>query len=117
MLGLSLAACGSSYVSPPPPLPSSAPLKTEVTIRAGGLDPMLLHIFEGRAVTFINADDKPHALFSDRHPAHETCGGVLNVTLQPGEQRQIGSLPIDACFYHDESNPAATAFQGILVIH
>ena len=115
---LMLAGCGSSSISVPPPAASpSAPLPTEVTIRASGFDPTVLHVFEGRAMTFVNADDKPHAVFSDRHPAHDTCGGRLNVVVAPGERRRVESLPIDACFFHDEIDPGAPAFQGVLIVH
>jgi hypothetical protein len=119
-LALVLAGCGSSTITTPPPpanQPTPEPLKTEVTIRASGVDPQVFHIFDVRKVKFVNADNKPHSIFSDPHPAHDTCGGMLNVTLQPGEERVIENLPLDACFFHDESDPAAQAFQGVLVVH
>jgi hypothetical protein len=57
-------------------------------------------------------------VFADPHPAHSGCAGLLNVgTLGPGERRDIGSLPIDACFYHDEGDPANRAFQGLVLVH
>jgi hypothetical protein len=66
----------------------------------------------------VNADTQPHTIFSDKHPGHDTCRGVLNdLTLQPGEQRTIENLPADACFFHDEAAPGAQAFQGVLVVH
>lgn len=115
---LALAGCGSSSVSTPPaPTPLASPLPIDVTIRASGFDPTVRHIFEGRTVIFINADGRAHAIFSDKHPAHDTCGGVLNVTVEPGGQRQVAGLPPDACFFHDESDPASPAFQGVLVVH
>jgi plastocyanin len=115
---LALPGCGSSSISLPPPAASpSAPPPTEVTIRASGFDPAVLHVFEGRAMTFVNADGVPHAVFADKHPAHDTCGGRLNVTVAPGERRRVEDLPIDACYFHDEADPAAPAFQGVLVVH
>ena len=118
-LALVLAGCGSSNITTPPArnLPTPEPVRTEVTIRASGIDPTVFHIFDTRKVKFVNADNTPHSIFSDQHPAHDTCRGVLNVTLQAGESLEIENLPIDACFFHDESNPAAVAFQGVLVVH
>ena len=119
-LAVVLAGCGSSNITTPPRpanLPTPEPVKTEVTIRATGFDPTVFHIFDVRSVKFVNADDKPHSIFSDKHPAHDTCQGLLNVTLQPGEQRVIDNLPIDACFFHDEAAIGNMAFQGTLVVH
>lgn len=118
LAALLVSACGSSSISTPPPPASPGPLpRAEVTIRASGFEPTVLHIYEGRAVKFINADSQAHSIFSDRHAAHDTCGGILNVRLEPGEERQLASLPIDACFFHDESDPGAAAFQGVLIVH
>jgi hypothetical protein len=120
-LALLLGSCGSSTITTPPPpsnLPPPPPLPTQVTIRATGLDPAVFHIFDVRFVKFVNADTRPHTIFSDGHPAHETCRGVLNdITLEPGEERTIEGLPADACFFHDEAAPGAREFQGVLVIH
>jgi hypothetical protein len=118
---LLLVSCGSSKITTPPPpanLPTPEPLPTEIVIRSTGLDPQVFHIFDVRFVKFVNADSRPHTIFSDAHPSHATCGGVLNdITLQPGEQRTIENLPLDVCYFHDETAPAAQPFQGVLVIH
>ena len=118
-LGVALARCGSSRVSTPntpQPLPSDIP--PIITIRATGVEPIPLHVFVGNEVTFINADTKPHSLFDDRHPIHDTCKGMLKVVdLQPGQQVKVTGLPIDACFFHDEAQPDAKGFQGVVVMH
>jgi hypothetical protein len=120
-LAVLLASCGSSKITTAPPpanRPTPEPLWTEVTIRAGGLEPEVFHIFDVRYVKFVNADTQPHTIFSDKHPAHDNCHGVLNgITLQPGEERTIENLPVDACFFHDEARPDAKPFQGTLVVH
>lgn len=121
LLGIALAGagCGSSKITTPGgPPPTLAPIPAEVTISARGVTPQVLHIFDGRKVTFINADTRARAIFSDTHPGHGGCGGILNVgTLAPGERREVTGLPPDACFYHEEGDPGATAFQGVMVIH
>src|SRR5262245_49957454 len=97
-----IVACGSSRVStlPPQPVPTDQP--PIVTIRASGVDPNPLHLFNGPEVTFINADSVPHSIYSDPHPAHNTCKGLIAVVdLQPGQQVKISGLPFDACFFHD----------------
>ena len=83
-----------------------------------GTSPQVLHVWEGRKAAFVNADARSHTLFADPHPAHTECAGILNLgTLEPGERREVVNLPIDACFYHDEADPANKAFQGVVVVH
>lgn len=119
-LVLALQGCGSASVSPPegPPTPSP-PLPPAIgTFTATGVNPQVIHVFEGRKATFVNEDTRAHNIFSDAHPTHTQCGGAVNVgALMPGERREVVNLPIDACYFHDDNDPADRAFQGVLVVH
>lgn len=96
-------------VTPPPYI---------LTIGPNGTSPQVLHVWRDYRATIVNADSRPHNIVADGHPTHYQCGGVLNVgVLQPGERREVTKLPADACFFHDETNPEANAFWGVLVVH
>jgi hypothetical protein len=116
---LVMAGCGSSFVSTPQPTP--APLPTGpalVMITATGVEPQVIHVWESRRAIIENRDSRPHALYSDTHPGHGECGGKVNIgVIQPGERREISDLPYDACYFHDDSQPGARAYTGVLVIH
>ncbi len=89
-----------------------------VSITSTGMSPQVLHVWEGRKAGFVNEDTQPHAVFADPHPAHTSCTGMLNIgTLAPGERRDVENLPIDACYYHDEGDPANMAFRGLVLVH
>jgi hypothetical protein len=119
--GLVLAGCGSTNItarSSPSPGPTFSPGPAFVTITATGITEQVVHVFEERKATFINNDSRPHSIFSDRHPSHEDCGGALNIgTLQPGERREVTGLQVNACFFHDDTDPGAFQYTGVLVIH
>ena len=123
-LAMVAVACGGSSGSGPStgPTPSPSPLGPPVmTITAAGVDPQVLHTFDAReSVTFVNADDRPHELRSDPHPAHSECPGINGGPILPGERREITgpSLPrFTLCFYHDESDPTNDRFRGVVVTH
>ena len=122
-LGLALSglACGSvsstSSTTLPPPGPAASP-PYFVTVTASGVSPQVTHVWQGGAVIFRNDDARAHSFFSDPHPAHHECAGILNLgPLRPGERREIKQLPIQACFFHKEEDPGNRAFQGVVVGH
>lgn len=121
--GLVLSSgCGSSTITStrgtPSPGPTFSPGPAIVTITATGITEQVVHVFDERKATFVNNDSRPHAIFSDRHPTHEDCGGILNVgTLAPGERREVGGLQVNACFFHDDADPSSFPFTGVLIIH
>jgi hypothetical protein len=107
---------GSSVPTPPPgPVPSPP---YYVTVSATGVTPQVTHVWQGGAVIFRNDDSRSHSFFDDQHPTHLECSGLLNLgALRPGERREIGNLPINACFFHSEEDPANRAFWGVVVVH
>ena len=119
-LGLVLGACGSSNIYTRPAVPSEIPPPAPAIVRitANGNDPQVAHVFDDKKVTFINTDTREHSIFSDLHPTHNDCGGVLNVgALQPGETREVTNLQIGACYFHDDTAPTTFAFRGLVIIH
>lgn len=120
-LGLALSGCGKSITSTrdnPTPGPTYSPGPAFVTITSSGLQEQVVHVFDERKVTFVNNDSRAHSMFADRHPAHDDCNGILNVgMLQPGERREVTGLQVNACFFHDDTDPSAFPFTGVLVIH
>jgi hypothetical protein len=113
------AGCGSFEAEPPPsttPTPPPGPAIVAITSR--GVEPQVIHVWDGRRAIFENRDSVPHSFFSDQHPTHGECAGKVNLgTLQPGERREITDLPYDACYFHDDSLPGARDFTGVLVVH
>ena len=116
-------ACGSasstsgSPVPTPPPGPVPSP-PYYVTVSATGVTPQVTHVWQGRAVIFRNDDSRSHSFFDDQHPTHLECSGRLNLgALRPGERREIGNLPINACFFHSDEDAANRAFWGVVVVH
>jgi hypothetical protein len=116
---LAAAGCGSFEVNPQPsPTPTPPTGPAVVVITASGVEPQVIHVWEGRHAFIENRDNKPHALYSDVHPSHGECGGKVNVgMMQPGERREITDMPYDACYFHDDTQPGARAFTGVLVVH
>jgi hypothetical protein len=92
-----------------------------MTITAVGVDPQVLHAFDAQEpITFANDDVRPHDVRSDPHPAHSDCPSLNVGTLNPGERRQIdgATLPrFTLCYYHDETDPANSAYRGVIVTH
>jgi hypothetical protein len=114
------AGCGSSSVSrpDPSPTPTGPPPPAIVVITANGVEPQVVHVWVGRRAFFENRDSQPHTFFSDPHPTHGECAGKLNTgAIQPGERREVSDLPFDACYFHDDSQPGARNFTGVLVVH
>jgi hypothetical protein len=117
-------ACGASGDSGPSqtPDPSPSPLgPPTTTITAAGVDPQVLHTFNFQeTVVFVNGDSQAHDIRSDPHPSHSDCAAMNLGTLAPGERREIAgpTLPrFTLCYYHDEIDPANTAFRGVVVTH
>jgi hypothetical protein len=124
VLALANLACGGSASSTSgSPLPSQppGPVPTPpyyVTVTATGVTPQVTHVWQGRAVIFRNEDSRAHSFFDDQHPSHQECSGLLNLgALRPGEIREVGNLPINACFFHSDDDPANRAFWGVVVGH
>jgi hypothetical protein len=122
-LAVACLGCGganSTTGSNPPPTPAE-PVPSPpyiVTVSATGVTPQVTHVWQGRAVVFRNDDSRAHAFFMDAHPTHQECAGLLNLgALRPGERREVGNLPINACFFHGEEDPANRAFWGVVVVH
>jgi hypothetical protein len=113
------SACGSFKATPTPsPTPTVPPGPAVAVITAAGFEVQVIHVWEGRHVFFENRDSRAHALYSDQHPTHTECSGKVNLgTLQPGERREVTDLPYDACYFHDDTQPGARAFTGVLVVH
>ena len=89
-----------------------------MALTATGPNPQTLHVFVGRKASIVNQDSRPRTIFSDPHPSHTRCSGLLNLgTLAPGERRDLDNLPIDACFFHDEDDPTNNAFRGLVLVH
>ena len=119
LLILLAQACGSSAVTPQPgPSFTPPPGGYVMAITATGPNPTTLHVWEGRKASVVNQDSRPRTIFSDPHPDHNRCSGMLNLgTLAPGERRDLENLPIDACFFHDEDDPANAALRGLILVH
>ena len=114
------AGCGSSGVNPPasPPPSTFPPGPALVVITAGGVQTQVTHVWEGRRAFFENRDNRPHTVYSDPHPSHGECAGKVNIgVIQPGERREVTDLPYDACYFHDDMQPDARSFTGVLVVH
>jgi hypothetical protein len=113
------AGCGSSNVSTPPTTtPTPPPGPAVAVITATGIRVQVIHVWEGRRVTFENQDTQPHAVYSDQHPTHGECAGKMNLgVMQPSERREITDLPFDACYFHDDLQPGSRAFTGVVVVH
>jgi hypothetical protein len=112
-----VSATSSTSLPPPGPGPVASP-PYYVTVSASGVTPQVTHVWQGRAVIFRNDDSRSHSFFDDMHPTHLECSGLLNLgSLRPGEVREIGNLPINACFFHSEEDPGNRAFWGVVVGH
>jgi hypothetical protein len=113
------AGCGSFQATPTPTPTATPPTGPAVAvITANGMEPQVIHVWEGRHAFFENHDTQAHALYSDQHPTHGECAGKVNLgMMQPGERREITDLPYDACYFHDDTQPGARAFTGVLVVH
>lgn len=120
-LALASLSCGSvsstSSSTFGTPVPAASPPYI-VVVTAAGVTPQVSHIWQGRSVIFRNDDARAHAFFSDPHPAHLECAGLLNLgPLRPGERREVNGVPVQACFFHSDDDPGNRAFQGVVVGH
>jgi len=102
-----------------PALPATV-LPPIITLRASGPDPQVLHIYEGRKVTFRNADSRVWEIYGDVHPDHKGPCPEMNLgALAPGESREVlaSNAFYALCFYHDESAPSSQARAGLIVFY
>jgi hypothetical protein len=118
LCALVLAACGSSTITssrPPLVLP---PGPYVIRLVPQGVEPQVLHVWQGRSFSVVNDDVRPRVVQADPHPAHDECGGLLNFgALRPGERREVDEAPFGGCFFHDEDEPTRLALQGAVIIH
>jgi hypothetical protein len=117
------AACGSSRITTntsTPPRVASTPHPPILTITASGIEPREAHFGDPTELTIVNADTRPHSIYTDRHPSHDQykeCA-MMNVgLLEPGERRVLPPPSHIACFYHDENDPDDQAFWGFFISH
>jgi hypothetical protein len=117
------AACGSSRITTPqrtPTEPEATPHPPILTITASGVEPKVAHFADPTDLTVVNADSRPHAIYTDRHPGHDQykeCA-MLNIgVLEPGERRVLPPPSHIGCFYHDETDPGNEAYWGFFISH
>ncbi len=105
-----LSACGSS--------PSAPTAAATFTITATGVSPKEARIRAWNYVTFVNMDNRSHAIASDPVEIHTQCPPLNRVgVLQPGESRDTGTLNLaGSCGFHDHSNTSDTTMQGRIIV-
>lgn len=119
---LAIVACGYSRLTTPTraTLPGATPHPPILTITSSGVEPREAHFADPTDLTIVNADSRPHAIFTDRHPGHDQFPGceMMNMgELAPGERRVLPPPTHVACFYHDENDPTNEAFHGLFISH
>ena len=108
-----LAACGNGTPSSPsPPEPGT------VTITASGVTPVEVRVPRFSRVTFVNNDNRAHAMSSDPIDLHTDCPAINDVgTIDPGQSRTTGTLSVPrVCGFHDHIRETDPAFKGRIVI-
>jgi plastocyanin len=108
---LALAGCGGTTTEPSTTFPI-------VTFSSTGIAPVEVHIPVGGRVTFMNGDDRPHAVSSDPITIHTDCPAINDVgTLNPGQSRSTGALTVvRTCGFHDHTNETDARWKGRIVI-
>ena len=117
VLGVAVAACGGS--SPASPSGSTGSSNaTSITITSSGVSPTEVTVSPGTRVTFVNNDNRTHAMSSDPHPEHTDCPEINQVgLLQPGQSRETGNLNVvRTCGYHDHDLPTNNSLKGRIII-
>jgi plastocyanin len=106
-----LSACGSSPTAP-------AAAAATFTITATGLSPKEVRIKAWNYVTFVNMDNRSHAIASDPVDLHTQCPPLNRVgVLLPGESRDTGTLSLPGtCGFHDHNNTSDTTLQGRITV-
>ena len=123
MVALTAACGGSRIVSSRDPVSEDERIVQEpvVTLGEGNVTPQVLHLYEGRRVTFVNADTRPRTIFGDIHPAHRMteCQPVNVGTLEPGERHEVDwpAAVFAICYFHEEAEPDRRSLQGVVVVH
>lgn len=105
-----LPACGSS-----PNAPTAA---ATITITATGVSPKEVRIKAWNYVTFVNMDNRSHAIASDPVDIHTQCPPLNRVgVLLPGESRDTATLNLaGTCGFHDHNNTSDTTLQGRIIV-
>jgi plastocyanin len=105
-----LSACGSG-----PNAPTAA---ATVTITAAGVSPKEVRIKAWNYVTFVNMDNRSHAIASDPVDLHTQCPPLNRVgVLLPGESRDTGTLNLAGnCGFHDHNNTSDATLQGRIIV-
>jgi plastocyanin len=105
-----LSACGSS--------PTAPTAGATFTITATGVSPKEVRIKAWNYVTFVNMDNRSHAIASDPVDLHTQCPPLNRVgVLLPGESRDTGTLNLPGtCGFHDHNNTLDTTVQGRIVV-
>ena len=111
------AAPSPPVVTPPPP--ATPPLTATVTIDADGVKPKEVLIGIGGRITFVNADVRPHDMFSSPHNDHSRpdCPELTRVGfLVPGQSREtsVFELPRE-CTFHDHIDPLFEPLIGRII--
>ena len=114
-IGLTLAACGGSSPSGPPP-PSNQPT---ITISAAGVvSPKELTVPPGTRVLFVNNDTRRRNMTSDQHPDHLDCTEINDVgLLNPGQRKETGNLnTVRTCGFHDHDSFPNPNLEGRIIV-
>lgn len=77
-----------------------------------GLSSPMLLVEAGSALRFVNADARPHQIYSN------DCGEVSSTVLNPGDiySTQIGGGP-KVCHFQDLLSPLDAGYSGTLQVH
>ena len=110
LLALALTACSDAPSAPSP--------AATISIGPAGVDRQEVRIKAWDFVTFVNNDNRPHAIVSDPVDAHSQCPQINRVgVLQPGERRETGTLELKkSCGFHDHNDPSDRSLQGRIVV-
>lgn len=90
-----------------------------VTFSGMGVRPGLLHLYQGRSVTFVNDDTVPHVVSADIVRSRPAECAVISVGVLPPGQRRVSSdlPPFGECYFYDESRKEDRAFQVLVLAH
>lgn len=77
----------------------------------GGVSAPFLDVEAGRALQFVNADARPHQIYSN------DCGELSSAVLNPGATyaAQVGSGP-KLCHFQDLLAPVGTGYSGVVQV-
>jgi hypothetical protein len=115
---LLLTAC-STYESVSTPLPPvQGPPAASVTVSAQGVAPMEVQVAVGSYITFINADTRPHEIYSGVDHARPDCPEIDVIgVIAPGQSRPTRAFEsARTCTFHDFENLGNPAFEGRVIV-